>query len=88
MYLVALIKQNKLLQNCIFFVDFLKPWYRIKEYINKILKCIQENNIYLTDVLSKSKRKITFKASRIFNKFKYINDLTIVKKTGITAFKN
>ena len=86
--LVALAKQGKSLQDHTSFVDFLKPWYGMEEYVDEILKCIQENSSYLTDALPKSERKATLKAAKTSKKLKYMDDPTIEEEAGMTALRD
>lgn len=86
--LVVLVKQGESLQDCTSLVDFLKPWYGMEEYADKILKCIQENSSYSTDALPKSKRKATLKATRISKKLKYMDDPIIKEEASMTALKD
>lgn len=69
-------------------MDFLKLWYEMEEYVEEILKCIQENSSYSTDALPKSERKATFKALKTSKKLKYIDDPIIEKKASMTALRD
>lgn len=60
----------------------------IEKHADEILKYIQENSSYSTDVLPKSERKATFKAARTSKKLKYMNDPAIKEEASMTAFRD
>lgn len=88
--LITLAKNGELLQNKSSLVDFLKPWYGMERYVDKLLACIKKNSEYSTtpDLPSRSERKAILIVSRSSKKLKGLNNPVIAEEARMTALRD
>lgn len=88
--LIALAKNGELLQDKFSLIDFLKPWYGMEKYANKLLACIKKNNKYSTtpDLPSRSERKAILTAAQSLKKLKGLDDLVITEEAHMTTLQD
>lgn len=88
--LIALAKNREVLQDKTSLIQFLKPWYGMERYTNKLLTCIQQNSFCSTtpDLPSKSERKAILITARNSKKLKGIDDHLLAEEARIIALRN
>ena len=89
-YLTALAKNRKLLWDLLTIIEFLKPWYGMTGFAEKILVYIQKNSSFmdLSDLSTKAKRKSMLAAVHISKKLKGLDDSLLAKDSCITAIRD